>query len=416
MRMSSLRIKEPLEVHMNLNHVPSLQRPTLSSFENVSDAARFFPLPAAFKLESGSVLRQGRLAFETWGRLNAARDNAILVFSGMSVGSHLTASQHDTTPGWWGSAIGPGKPIDTERFFVICTSMLGSCMGSSGPASLDPVTAQRVGPDFPELTTMDQAKAVLPLLHSLRLTELASVIGLSMGGSLAKSFTACFDGRIQSLVLVSSALEPSAHAILWRQMQMEYVQGDPNWHAGRYTAEIWPREGMLAARRLGLSTYTGAENLDGLRGDLDRFVARKSASFVDAFDPLTFVRLAALQNTLGFEGRSVAGIDHVQVIGASSDILYPPYQQRAVAQCFLRKCNHVELRILHSGNGHDMFLREQERVAAYVAKGLREVETKNGTERSDAGRHHYVLPDLPISGTRHADAPGVQSELENQTT
>lgn len=401
---------------MHIDRVPSLPKPKLSSFERVSPAARFFPLPEEFKLESGDVLRNGRLAFETWGRLNAARDNTIVVFSGMSSGSHMVASPQDTAPGWWEAAVGPGKLIDTDQYFVICASMMGSCWGSSAPASLYPETDERIGPDFPVLTTMDQAQALLPLLQSLGVTELASVIGLSMGGSLAKSFAACFDGRIRSLVLVSSALKPSAHAKLWRQMQVEYVQSDPNWQAGRYTAECWPREGMMAARRLGLSTYTGAENLDRLGADLDLFVARKSASFVDAFDPLTFVRLVELQNAVCFDGQVKAEIDHVQVIGSSSDILYPPHQQKEVARCFLKQCSHLELTILPSSNGHDMFLREQERVAAYVAQGLRAGESGRGHEHSDCESEAAIRLDRSTAKTQRSDMADQQPELEPQIT
>ena len=162
-------------------------------------------LPDPFPLHRGGMLHQARIAYESWGELNAARDNAILLFTGLSPSAHAAASERDPSPGWWQRMIGPGLAIDTSRYFVLCVNSLGSCFGSTGPASVNPATGQRYRLDFPEVAVEDIARGGHEAARALGIERLAAVMGASLGGSVVTAFAAQFPGAARRLVSISGS-------------------------------------------------------------------------------------------------------------------------------------------------------------------------------------------------------------------
>ena len=162
---------------------------------SLGPATQFAALPDPFRFWRGGALSEGRVAYETWGELNAARDNAMLLFTGLSPSAHAASSPDDPSPGWWEKMVGPGKAIDTDRYFVVCVNSLGSCFGSSGPASIDPATGLAYRLDFPDLSVEDIARGGYETIRSLGIDKLSAVVGASLGGMAVLAFAAQFRGR-----------------------------------------------------------------------------------------------------------------------------------------------------------------------------------------------------------------------------
>ncbi|HEX7111148.1 MAG TPA: alpha/beta fold hydrolase, partial [Mizugakiibacter sp.] len=187
----------------------------------MADARRYFDLPSPFRMKRGGELRGARLAYETWGTLDAARDNAVLILTGLSPGAHAASSDEDPSPGWWEGIVGPGKAIDTGRFFVICVNSLGSCKGSTGPASIDPATGEPYRLDFPELTLEDVGNAAYALARGLDIERLACLVGCSMGGMSALGYMLHHPGSVRAHVSISTAPQAQPFAIAIRSLQRE---------------------------------------------------------------------------------------------------------------------------------------------------------------------------------------------------
>ncbi|MEJ2132312.1 MAG: homoserine O-acetyltransferase, partial [Gammaproteobacteria bacterium] len=197
------------------------------------------------------------IAYETSGTLNAARDNGILIFTGLSPSAHVCATEDDPSPGWWEAMVGPDKPIDTNRYFVVCANSLGSCFGSTGPASVNPETGELYRLHFPVLTLEDIATATRHVLAALGIRQLAAAVGASMGGMTALAFAVLFPGISRALVLISSAARSLPFSIALRSLQREIIRRDPAWSNGEYD-HAGPVTGMRLARKLGMITYRSA--------------------------------------------------------------------------------------------------------------------------------------------------------------
>lgn len=215
-------------------------------------------LPDTLPLYRGGELHAGRVAYETWGHLSAARDNAVLLFTGLSPSAHAASNERDSSPGWWQRMIGPGMAINTDRYFVICINSLGSCFGSSGPASIDPRSGQLYRLDFPEIAVEDIARAGFEVAKALGITQLDSVIGASLGGMTVLAFATQFAGATRRLISISGSPAASPFAIALRSVQREAVLRDPQWQGGQYPRERPPLSGMRLARKLGTITYRSA--------------------------------------------------------------------------------------------------------------------------------------------------------------
>jgi homoserine O-acetyltransferase len=200
----------------------------------------------------GGRLPEVTLAYESWGELNAAANNAILIFTGLSPSAHAASSTEDPSPGWWEYMIGSGKAIDTDRFFVVCANSLGGCYGSTGPGSIDPETGQSYGADFPDVTVEDIASSGYYLMRELGVEKLHAAVGSSMGGMSSIAYAMKYPGEIAYLVSISAATQALPLTIALRSLQREIIRSDPAWNEGRYTDDNRPLVGMSLARKLGL--------------------------------------------------------------------------------------------------------------------------------------------------------------------
>src|SRR5580700_3028731 len=222
------------------------------------DARRYALLPNPFPLWGGGTLREARVAFESWGKLSAAKDNAILLFTGLSPPAHAASSAADPSEGWWERMIGPGLAIDTNRFCVICINSLGSCFGSTGPASVDPQTGAAYRLAFPDLALEDIARSGYEAARSLGIEQPYAVIGPSLGGMVVLAYAALLPHGARRLISISGTAAASPFAIALRSIQREAVRGDPAWQNGNYAFAEPPRTGLRLARKLGTVTYRSA--------------------------------------------------------------------------------------------------------------------------------------------------------------
>src|SRR5512139_1478363 len=281
-----------------------------------SSAAPDFParqlarLERPLRLYRGGVLEKPVVAYETWGRLSPARDNTVLLFTGLSPPAHAASSAADPKPGWWESMIGEGKPIDTRRYFVVCVNSLGSPYGSSSPASIDPRTGRPFGVSFPEIAVEDIARAGREVLRTLGIEHIACVIGPSLGGMVVLAYAAQFPDTVENLITISGAASASPFAIALRSLQREMVRSDPAWRGGNYEPGRGPRQGMRLARKLGTITYRSHEEWDqrfgrrrvpetaGLSGDfrpqfeVEAYLEHQAQRFAEQFDANCYLYLS----------------------------------------------------------------------------------------------------------------------------
>lgn len=354
--------------------------------EFIPPATRFVALPDGFTLKRGGTLDGARMAYESVGRLKADRSNAVLILTGLSPDAHVCAHAQHPAPGWWDGMVGPGKPVDTDRWFVVCVNSLGSCKGSTGPASVDPATGRRYGPDFPALSIEDLADAAAHVVRALGIEQLAVVVGASMGGMTALSLVARHPGLARHMINLSGAVHAEPFAIALRALQREMIQSDPQWQGGRYDAATVPFSGMVAARKLGLLSYRapddwsrrfGRERLDAALASaagvhamdfaVEGYLACQAQRFVRAFDPNAYLALSRAIDRfdLGDEAQGDADaalrrlqLDRALVMGVDSDFLFPLSQQRQVAQGLQEGGVGVTYRAVSSLAGHDAFLAD----------------------------------------------------------
>ena len=347
------------------------------------DARHYFALPSPFAMKRGGQLLGARIAYETWGTLNAARDNAVLVLTGLSPSAHLTSSAQDPTPGWWQDMAGPGKAIDTTRWFLICVNALGSDKGSTCPASIDPASGEPYRLGFPDLALEDVANAAHALVASLGIECLACLIGCSMGGMGALAYMVLHPGSVRAHVSVDTAPRAQPFAIAIRSLQREAIRLDPHWNEGRYTDASYPDIGMSIARKLGVITYRSAMEWNGrfarIRLDpeqrddepfarefqVESYLESHAQRFVRHFDPNSYLYLSRASDWFDVaeygNGSVRAGlmrihIERVLVIGVSTDILFPLQQQEEIAEGLRDAGAEVEFVALDSPQGHDAFL------------------------------------------------------------
>ncbi|TVR95552.1 MAG: homoserine O-acetyltransferase [Wenzhouxiangellaceae bacterium] len=357
-------------------------------------ATRYLHIDKPFSLYRGEKLPELRLAWESWGSLNAARSNAILIFTGLSPGAHAASSEADPEPGWWEDMIGPGKPIDTRRYFVICVNSLGSCKGSTGPASINQETGKPWRLSFPELAIEDIARATRLVIEHLEIEQLHGVIGPSMGGLTAMAWLKLYPKATRHVALISTACSATPFAIAIRSLQREAIVTDRNFRNGRYSEDDWPEVGMRLARKLGMITYRSAEEwrlrfgrkrqdyfpatLFGMRFEVESYLETHARKFVGQFDPCSYLYLSRAMDMFNacdsdeslkslFE-RSFDG--HALVIGVDSDILFPLFQQRDLASALEAAGCEVSYHALPSIQGHDAFLVDFDRFGPPIREWL----------------------------------------------
>jgi len=360
----------------------------------MDDARRYFDLPSPFAMKRGGRLHGARLAYETWGTLAAARDNAVLILTGLSPSAHAASSAEDPSPGWWEAIIGPGKALDSRRWFVICVNALGSCKGSTGPASIDPASGAPYRLDFPELALEDVANAAHALARGLGIERLACMVGCSMGGMGALAYMLLHPGSVRAHISISTAPQAQPFAIAIRSLQREAIRLDPNWDEGRYDDAHYPEHGMQIARKLGVITYRSAIEWGGrfgrIRLDAERreddpfgfefqvesYLEGHARRFARSYDPNSYLYLSRASDWFDMAeygaGDVLAGLRRIRVeralvIGVDTDILFPLQQQQQIAEGLTASGAAVEFVALDSPQGHDAFLVDTARFGAAIA-------------------------------------------------
>ncbi len=378
--------------------------------EFIPRATRFVNLPAGFALRRGGRLHGARIAYETIGKLSAGRDNAILIMTGLSPDAHVCSHADDPTPGWWEAMVGPGKPIDTHRWHVICVNALGSCKGSTGPASIDPVKREPYRLDFPELSIEDIADAAAFTVRTLGIERLACVIGASMGGMSSLALAARHPDLAHHLINISGAVHAQPFAIAIRSLQREAIQSDPHWNNGRYDEARYPARGMVMARKLGFLTYRSAQEWNsrfgraslevnfgggakpfGMEFAVEEYLECQARRFMLSFDPNAYLYLSRsidwfdLGECCGCAADDALARLHLEaalVIGVETDILFPLAQQRQIATGLRAGGTEVTFLRLDSPAGHDAFLVDTERFGPPVAAFLSARSSAPSSERS----------------------------------
>lgn len=354
---------------------------------------RDFVHAKAFTFKSGQVIPGFTLRYETYGTLNATRDNAILICHALS-GDHHCAGWHaatDRKPGWWNNLIGPGKAVDTGRFFVVCANVLGGCQGSTGPSSLNPETGRPYGLLFPFVTIRDMVRAQKLLLDHLGVAELHGVIGGSMGGMQALLFAIEYPRFTHRVLAMATTGRESAQAIAFNEVGRQAIMQDPAWNRGDYPRESGPRVGLAIARMMAHITYVSDASMDRKFGrrkkesapsdaytfdvqfEVEGYLRHQGQSFINRFDANSYLYITRALDQFDLTqayGSLEAAFLPVEaetlVVGFTSDWLFPPEQNRALALALLRAGKRASYAELDTDLGHDSFLLESEELYALV--------------------------------------------------
>ncbi len=352
--------------------------------------------PNELKLSSGKKLGPITLAYETYGSLNKDRTNAILVAHSLSGSAHAAGFyEGDKDPGWWDVFIGPGKALDTEKYFVICSNVIGGCKGSTGPSSVNPGTLKPYGLDFPIITIEDMVKAQAHLVDHLGIKQLLSVIGGSMGGMQVLQWVASYPERVKSAIPIATAAKHSPQQIAFDEVGRQAVMADPAWNNGDYYDKTEkPERGLAVARMIGHITYMSDESMEEKFSrklkekdysfsftadfEVEGYLRYRGDNFVKRFDANSYLYITKAMDYLDLSGdRLLPKGKHADirflVIAFKSDWLYPSYQAHdIVRQLKIRGLDATYCEI-KSTYGHDAFLLEAEEEARLVKHFLRAV-------------------------------------------
>jgi homoserine O-acetyltransferase len=350
-----------------------------------------FPPDKPLRLDSGATLGPLEIAYNTYGRLNADKSNAVLVCHALTLDQHV-ASAHPSTgkPGWWTRAVGPGKPIDTDRYFVICSNVVGGCMGSTGPASVDPRTGKPYGLTFPVITIGDMVRAEAMLVEALGVPSLFAVIGGSMGGMQVLQWAADYPEKLFSAICIAAAPRHSAQNIAFHEVGRQAIMADPDWRGGAYEeAKVRPEKGLAVARMAAHITYLSEQALqrkfgrelqrDGLSWGFDAdfqvesYLRHQGASFVDRFDANSYLYITRAMDYFDLSAKHGGSLTEAFrkaravrfcVLSFSSDWLYPTAESRDVVRALNAAGCRASFAEIESDKGHDAFLLDEPQLDA----------------------------------------------------
>ena len=332
---------------------------------------RFLRVPGEFVLESGEVLGDVEIAYRTWGERANAAEHAVLICHALTGSADVEA--------WWPDIIGEGRTFDPARDYVICANILGSCYGTSGPASLKPGTTTRYRADFPAISLRDMVELERTLLDALGVEFLEIVTGPSLGGMQALEWALMYPERVGSIVPIGVGGRHSAWCIGISEAQRAAIAADPNWKGGYYSDDAPPEKGLAAARMMAVCTYRSWDSFDTRFGREQRddglyqvrsYLRHQGEKINDRFDANTYVTLTHAMHThdlargRGYYPDVLSRITQpALVVSVSSDVLYPPEEQRYLA----KHLPHAQYEILECPHGHDGFLIETESLGAMIA-------------------------------------------------
>jgi homoserine O-acetyltransferase len=342
-------------------------------------------------LEYGGQLQHVAIAYETYGELNAAGDNAVLVCHALTGSAHAAGYHHrQEVPGWWDPLIGPGKAIDTDRYFVISSNVLGGCYGTTGPSSIDPTTGRPYGIDFPRYTVRDMVEAQKRLIDALGVRSLKTVIGGSMGGMQVLEWAALYPELVRSMVPIAVGPQHSAWAIGLNEVARRAITSDPTWQGGRYPLGKQPETGLGLARAIAMLSYRSFDSFESKFGrdrateanpadllsvsfEIESYLSYQGVKLVKRFDANTYLYITKAMDDFDL-GEKRTHIREVLatmkmpalVMGITSDVLYPEVEQRQLVEQ-LPDASYVRI---NSPHGHDAFLIEFPQVSAHLRRFL----------------------------------------------
>ncbi|MEW6291784.1 MAG: homoserine O-acetyltransferase [Pseudomonadota bacterium] len=357
---------------------------------------------APLTLAAGTALPQWELAYETYGTLNAERSNAILVCHALS-GHHHVAGWYADNPknvGWWDNMIGPGKPIDTNRFFVVGVNNLGGCHGSTGPSTINPATGQPWGADFPVVTVTDWVKAQAQLADVLGIEQWAAVMGGSLGGMQALQWTIDLPGRVRHALVIAAAPKLTAENIAFNDVARQAILTDPDFHGGHfYRHDTRPTRGLRLARMLGHITYLSDDQMAekfgrkrrpeagsygfGVEFEIESYLRYQGDKFAGWFDANTYLLMTKALDYFDpaepFDGDLAAALAGARakylVVAFSTDWRFSPARSREIVNALVKNKHAVSYAEITSPHGHDGFLMDDRHYHAVVAAYMRNVET-----------------------------------------
>jgi homoserine O-acetyltransferase len=368
-----------------MSEAPEFLRPIKVHAADKGQTVTFGP-DQPLQLDCGKSLAPFTVAYMTYGTLNAAKSNAVLVCHALT-GDQFVASEHPVTgkPGWWVTAVGPGKAIDTDRFFVICANVIGGCMGSTGPASIDPATAKPYGLSFPLITIRDMVRAQAMLVEHLGIEKLLAVVGGSMGGMQALQWAAAYPDRVRSVIPIACAARHSAQNIAFHEVGRQAIMADPDWHGGKYQEyNVSPSKGLAVARMAAHITYLSETALQRKFGrnlqnrealsfqfapdfQIESYLHHQGRTFVDRFDANSYLYITRAMDYFDLAGERGGKLaeafgDHPPrfcIISFTSDWLFPPAENKSVAHALNAVAANVSFVEIKSDKGHDAFLLDE---------------------------------------------------------
>lgn len=381
-----------MDILKDIQNIQSVYGPSHRKVEvgQVAHVAKDTPM----KLDCGVDIRDFPIAFQTYGSLNECRTNAIVICHALT-GDQYVASAHPVTEkdGWWANMVGEGKPIDTSRFFVICSNVLGSCMGSYGPKSINPETGKPFGLDFPVVTIHDMVRAQVLLLDALGIDKLHAVIGGSMGGMQALVWAANYPQRLNSVIVIASAAKHSAQNIAFHEIGRQAIMADPDWFGGRYLEKLhFPEKGLAVARMTAHVTYLSEEVLGtkfgrnlqnkeqveyGFNADfqIESYLRHQGKSFVERFDPNAYLYITRAMDYFDLAAHTDGSLTRLFAgnpvrfcfISFTSDWLYATEESRAIVRALNGVAADVSFSELKTDKGHDAFLLPNDELEGMIA-------------------------------------------------
>ena len=357
---------------------------------------QYFDYPGALVLESGKALGPIRLAYETYGTLNAAKDNAVFVLHALSADAHAAGFHaEDFTkpkykPGWWDMMIGPGKAFDTDRFFVVCSNIIGGCMGSTGPNCINPATGKRYALDFPIITIGDMVEAERLLMDHLAIPRWYAISGGSMGGMRALQWAVTHPDRVERCIPIATTHRLTAQGIGFNAVGRAAIMSDPNWRNGEYYDDELPANGLSVARMIAHITYLSEQSMHEKFGrslrstveyswnftpefSVETYLQYQGDEFVKRFDANSYLYITKAMDYFDLAARAdslVTAMEEVTarflVISFSSDWLFPTVQSREIVRALRRNGIDVSFVEIQSSYGHDAFLLEADEITRLV--------------------------------------------------
>jgi len=365
----------------------------------------FAESPNEMMLECGEKLGPVTIAYETCGELNADKSNTVLICHALSGDSHVAGyyRENDSKPGWWDIMVGPGKGIDTNKYFIVCSNILGSCMGSTGPSSHKPKTVEPYGRDFPVVTIGDMVEAQKALLDHMGIKKVLSVIGGSIGGMQVLEWSVRYPEMVVSAVPLATTTRHSALSIAFNEVARQAIMTDPNWKNGNYYFGSKPNVGLAVARMIGHITYLSDESMRLKFGrrlqdkndfscnfdaefQVESYLRYQGAKFVDRFDANSFLYITKAADYFDLEKQHGSGSTvkafsktgaRFLVVSFTSDWLYPTYQSKSMVKAMKKNGLDVSFCEIEAEWGHDAFLLPNERLAALIKNFLESTYTES---------------------------------------